>query len=153
MNEKKKKEVFIDGPVPVEKIAAGITSHASMTQIGAHSIFLGQVRADSIDNKEVIAIEYTCYREMAEEVLFSIREETFSKFELSCMHIYHSLGRVNAGEISLFVFTSSRHRRMAIDACSFVVEEIKAKVPVWGKEILNDQSHIWKTNSLPPEKI
>lgn len=153
MNEKKKKEVFIDGPVPVEKIAAGITNHSKMTQIGAHSIFLGQVRADVIDNKEVIAIDYTCYREMAEEALFSIREETFSKFDLSCMHIYHSLGRVHAGEISLFVFTSSKHRRMAIDACSFVVEEIKAKVPIWGKEILNDQSHIWKTNTLPPETI
>ena len=84
---------------------------------------------------------------MADEILFSIREETFSKFQLSCMHIYHSLGLVKAGEISLFVFTSSRHRKMAIDACAFVVEEIKNKVPVWGKEILSDNSHSWKQNT------
>jgi molybdopterin synthase catalytic subunit len=147
MKEHKKKEVFIEGPVSPEKIATSIASHSTQTGIGAHSIFLGQVRADVIENKDVTAIEYTCYKEMADEILFSIREETFSKFQLSCMHIYHSLGLVKAGEISLFVFTSSRHRKMAIDACAFVVEEIKNKVPVWGKEILSDNSHSWKQNT------
>ncbi|OQA06799.1 MAG: Molybdopterin synthase catalytic subunit [Bacteroidetes bacterium ADurb.Bin397] len=147
MKEHKKKEVFIEGPVSPEKIATSIAGHSSQTGIGAHSIFLGQVRADIIDNKEVIGIEYTCYKEMADEILFSIREETFSRFQLSCMHIYHSLGLVKTGEISLFVFTSSRHRKMAIDACAFVVEEIKNKVPVWGKELLNDNTHSWKQNT------
>lgn len=147
MKEHKKKEVFIEGPVSAEKIATSIASHSSQTGIGAHSIFLGQVRADVIDNKVVTGIEYTCYKEMADEILFSIREETFSRFQLSCMHIYHSLGLVKTGEISLFVFTSSRHRKMAIDACAFVVEEIKNKVPVWGKELLNDDTHFWKQNT------
>ncbi|MBL0340360.1 MAG: molybdenum cofactor biosynthesis protein MoaE [Bacteroidetes bacterium] len=147
MAEKKKKEVFVEGPIAPQKIGESIGKHASMKGIGAHSIFLEQVRADEISGKKVIAIEYSCYREMADEVFFTIREAAFSKFDLSCMHIYHSLGRVEAGQISLFVFTSSPHRKKAINACSFIVEEIKAKAPVWGKEILEDESSIWKKNT------
>ena len=62
------------------------------------------------------------------------------------MHIYHSKGIVKAGEICLFVFTSSKHRNMAMDACRFLVEEIKANVPIFGKEIFEDESHQWKVN-------
>lgn len=141
-----KKEVFITGEILPEQIADNIANHNSKKDIGAHSIFLGQVRDDVIDGKKVVAIEYSCYQEMANEILYQIREATFSKFDLSCMHIYHSLGRVDAGKISLFVFTSSKHRKMAIDACTFVVEEIKLKAPVWGKEIFEDETYVWKQN-------
>ena len=61
-------------------------------------------------------------------------------------HIYHSLGRVETGEICLFVFTSSRHRKDAIDACTYIVERIKREVPIWGKEIFEDESYVWKEN-------
>lgn len=147
MEEKKKKNAFTEGPVLPGKIAESIEKHASIHSIGAHSIFLGQVRADEKNGMLVSAIEYTCYRPMADQVMDIIREETFSKFQLSCMHIYHSLGVVKTGEISLFVFTSSQHRAAAIEACSFVVEQIKTKVPVWGKEIFEDKTYTWKKNN------
>ena len=147
MTEKKVKNVFVEGPIPPSKIAQSIEKHSTMHDIGAHSIFLGQVRADEKEGRKVLAIDYTCYREMADLVFHEIREETFAKFHLTCMHIYHSLGYVKSGEISLVVFTSSKHRRMAIDACNFVVEEIKSKAPVWGKEIFEDESYEWKVNS------
>lgn len=149
MSEKKSKNVFVDGPIPVQKIAESIEKHNSMHEIGAHSLFLGQVRADEQNGLLVSAIEYSCYREMADEVMLALREETFSKFQLSCMHIYHSLGRVETGQISLFVFISSRHRSDAIEACSFMVEAIKSKLPVWGKEIFKDNTHNWKKNTDP----
>ena len=72
-----KKTVFIDGPVSPAFIAESISKHSSKTDIGGHSIFLGQIRADQKDGLEVTAIEYSTYREMAEEKLFEIREETF----------------------------------------------------------------------------
>jgi len=50
------------------------------------------------------------------------------------------------GELCLFVFTSSAHRKIAIAATNFFVEEIKAKVPVFGKEIFEDETHQWKVN-------
>lgn len=62
------------------------------------------------------------------------------------MHIYHSLGRVRAGEICLFVFVSSPHRNQVFEALQYVVEEIKNLVPVFGKELFKDDSYQWKVN-------
>lgn len=140
-----KKSLF-NGPISPQKIADSIAHHQVKTNIGAHDIFLGQVRADEIEGKKVAAIDYSCYEEMAEKAFHEIREAAFEKFDLSCLHIYHSTGIVKAGEICLFVFTSSSHRKMAMDSCRFIVEEIKSKVPVFGKEIFEDESHQWKIN-------
>lgn len=147
MIEKKKNKVFIEGAVSPSFIADAIAKHSTKTNIGAHSLFLGQVRNDKIDEQEVMAIEYTTYREMAEEKFFEIREDAFKKYSIICLHIYHSLGRVNAGEINLFVFVSSMHRKDAIDACEEIVERIKKEVPVWGKEIFSNEKFQWKVNT------
>lgn len=146
MEKSKKHKVFQQGPVSPEFIADSIAKHSKKQDIGAHSIFLGQVRNDLHGEHSVIAIDYTAYEEMAEEKFHEIREDAFQKYKLSCMHIHHSLGMVNAGEISLFVFTSSPHRREAIDACEEIVERIKKETPVWGREILSDHNSQWKTN-------
>lgn len=146
MSEKKIKNVFVEGPITPEKIAISIAHHQVKTNIGAHDIFLGQVRADEIDGKIVAAIEYSAYEEMANKVFDEIREAAFDKYELTCAHIYHSKGVVKAGELCLFVFTSSKHRNMAFDACRYITEEIKAKAPVFGKEIFEDETHTWKVN-------
>ncbi len=143
----KKKSCFQNSPITPEFIANSISKHQSKTGIGAHQIFLGQVRADIINDKQVKAIEYTAHQEMADDIFYQIREAAFDKFDLSCMHIYHSLGMVNIGEISLFVFASSTHRKTAQKAIEYLVEEIKAKVPIFGKEIFNDNTHSWKTNN------
>jgi len=141
------KKSLYPGAITPQKIADSIAHHQVKTDIGAHDIFLGQVRADEIDGKKVSAIDYSCYEEMAEKIFHEIRETAFQKYELTCLHIYHSTGIVKSGELCLFVFTSSRHRKMAMDACRFIVEEIKVKVPVFGKEIFEDQTHRWKENS------
>nr|WP_299070964.1 molybdenum cofactor biosynthesis protein MoaE [uncultured Allomuricauda sp.] len=145
--EKKIKNVFVEGAISPNFIADSIGHHQHKTQIGAHDIFLGQVRADEIEGKTVSAIEYTAYEEMANLKFHEIREQTFEKFEITCMHIYHSLGQVKVGEICLFVFVSSPHRRTAFEALQFVVEEIKAHVPVFGKELFEDDSYQWKVNT------
>ncbi|HVM87977.1 MAG TPA: molybdenum cofactor biosynthesis protein MoaE [Puia sp.] len=146
MNEKKIKNIFVQGPVMATFIADSIQKHSTKTEIGGHSIFLGQVRADLIGNKRVAAIEYSAYEEMALEKMHEIRESIFAKHHLTCMHVYQSLGKVEAGEISLFVFTSSPHRKQAIEACTEIVEKIKNELPVWGKEIFEDKTYQWKTN-------
>ena len=146
MEKKKIKNSLVEGPITPEKIANSIAHHQVKTNIGAHDIFLGQVRADTIDGKNVTAIEYSAYEEMANKVFDEIRESAFDKYDLTCSHIYHSTGVVKAGEICLFVFTSSKHRAMAFDACRYITEEIKAKVPVFGKELFKDGEHVWKEN-------
>lgn len=146
MPDKKIKNIFIQGAISAAFIAESIQKHSTKTNIGAHSIFLGQVREDLIEDKKVTAIEYTTYEEMALEKMHEIREDIFAKYAITCMHIFHSLGRVAAGELCLFVFTSSNHRKIAIDACEETVERIKAELPVWGKEQFEDESYQWKEN-------
>ncbi|WP_205958047.1 molybdenum cofactor biosynthesis protein MoaE [Flavivirga algicola] len=147
MKDKKIKNVFRQGAISSEFIGESIYKHQTKTSIGAHNIFLGQVRADIIDDKTVSAIEYTAYEDMANAKFHDIREAAFEKFELTCMHIYHSLGTVKAGEICLFVFVSSPRRKVVFEALEFIVEAIKADVPVFGKEIFEDESHQWKVNT------
>lgn len=141
------KNIFLQGAVSPSLIAEQIAKHSTKTNIGAHDIFLGQVRADVIEGRTVAAIEYTAYEEMALEKMHEIREALFARYPLTCMHVFHSLGQVKAGEICLFVFTSAAHRRAAIDACAELVERIKAELPVWGKEIFDNAEHQWKVNT------
>lgn len=145
--DKPKKSSFIQGQITSEFIGNSIAKHQSKTTIGAHNIFLGQVRADVIDEKTVTAIEYTAYEEMAEQSLHEIRESAFAKFDLSCLHIYHSVGLVKTGEICLFVFVSAPRRKVVYEALEFLVEAIKEKAPIFGKEIFEDESYIWKKNT------
>jgi molybdopterin synthase catalytic subunit len=143
---RKFKNIFIEGPVSPDVIADAVSKHSNKTNIGAHSIFLGQVRSDEKPEGIVEAIEYTAYVEMALEKINHIREEIFSRYSLACVHIYHSLGRVKAGEICLFVFTSSTHRKDAIHACDELVDQIKKELPIWGKEIIDHEKFLWKVN-------
>lgn len=146
MSDRKIKNIFSQGPISATFIAESIQKHSSQTAIGGHSIFLGQVRADETENGKVKAIEYTAFEEMALEKMHEIREAIFAKYPLSCMHVHHSLGEVKTGEICLFVFSSSAHRKAAIESCNEIVERIKAELPIWGREIMENDSHQWKVN-------
>ena len=145
--KKKRKKIFVEGAISSQFIGESIAKHSTKTSIGAHQIFLGQIRADIIEGKKTKAIDFTTYQEMAEEEYYQLREELFLKYDLTCMHVYHSLGMVNAGEINLFIFVSSKHRRQSIDACAELVEMIKKRLPIWGKEIFDDENYNWKTNN------
>jgi len=137
------KSYFIKGAIDPKFISDQISKHSSKHNIGGHSIFLGQVRADEHDGSQVDHIEYSAYEEMANSEIGKIREQAFSKRHLACLHIYHSLGVVNVGEISLFIFVSSKHRKEAIAGMTELVEEIKYKVPIWKKEVLKDKTEKW----------
>ncbi|WP_310379192.1 molybdenum cofactor biosynthesis protein MoaE [Flavobacterium sp.] len=142
-----KKTVFIQGAIPSEFIGNSIAKHQSKTTIGAHNIFLGQVRADAIDGNAVVAIDYTAYEEMANEKLDEIRERAFARYDLICMHIYHSLGVVKAGEICLFVFVSATRRKQVYEATEAIVNWIKTDVPIFGKELFENETFTWKKNT------
>jgi molybdopterin synthase catalytic subunit len=160
--------IFVEGPLSPELVSEILSKHNQRTEIGAHSIFLGQVRSDPMGTPEptktdpmgtpeppesadplahdrVKAIHYTAYEEMALEKMQEIRDRLFERYPLTCLHVYHSLGLVPAGALSLLIFTSAPHRRAAIDACTELVESIKAQLPIWGQELSDNLSH-WKTN-------
>lgn len=147
MTEKTRKNVFINGAISPEFISNSIAKHQSKTTIGAHQIFLGQVRADEIEGKQVVAIDYSAYETMADRVFYEIRESAFEQYELTCLHMYHSLGIVKTGEICLFVFVSAPRRKEVFKAIEFLVEAIKEKAPVFGKELFADETYAWKKNT------
>ncbi|WP_299098274.1 molybdenum cofactor biosynthesis protein MoaE [uncultured Winogradskyella sp.] len=140
------KKVFINGPITPAFIANSIEKHQTKHSIGAHNIFLGQVRADVVNDKTVAGIDFTCYEEMAHPILDDIREKAFKTFNLTCMHIYHSLGEIKAGEVCFFVFVSAKHSKEVYAATEYLVNIVKKKVPIFGKEIFEDESHQWKVN-------
>jgi molybdopterin synthase catalytic subunit len=140
------KKVFLEGAISSDFIAVAIAKHQSKHSIGAHNIFLGQVRADAVGDQKVVAIEYTTYEGMANENLHEIREAAFEKFDLTCLHIYHSLGTVKVGEICIFVFVSAKHRKQVYAATEYLVNRVKQEVPIFGKEILDNFEHQWKVN-------
>lgn len=140
------KNIFIEGAIPPEKIAKSIAAHQSKTGIGGHCIFLGQVRADQINNKTVAAIDFTAQQSMANQLCHEIKERAFGKYPIHCMHIYHSLGRVNTGDLCFFVFVSAAHRTDLYAALEEIVQEIKDTLPIFGKEIFEDDTHQWKIN-------
>jgi molybdopterin synthase catalytic subunit len=147
MNDKTEGNIFVEGPIPAEYIATLIQQYGLNKSIGAYSIFMGQVRRDEIDGSKVAAIEFTTQAEMASDKFHEIQASLFEKYKLTGLTVYHSLGKVNTGEICLFVLTVSAHRAEAIAACSEAVELVKSELPVWGKLILENEAAQWKENN------
>jgi molybdopterin synthase catalytic subunit len=143
------KKILVDGPITQEIMSSILAMLAKKTDTGGHSVFMGQVRADIKGTKRVKAIEYFSYEKMAEAEAGKIKDSILTEFnDVKSVEILHSVGVVMAGEVSLFVLVSAGHRHHAIDACSKAVEMIKATLPVWKKEIFEDNSTMWKENSL-----
>lgn len=142
----KERAIFIHGPIDPNSIAESIARHSAKTAIGAHELFLGQVRADRIDGKDVIAIDFSAYEEMALKEMKAIREETFSKWPLACLHVHHSIGPIRAGELCFMVFASAAHRKEAREAVAFVTDQVKQRLPIFGKEMFASGDHAWKVN-------
>ncbi len=145
-DHEKHSSIFIQGAIPVEKLTRMMEHHRNKTGIGAHDMFIGQVRADVKNNVPVRFIEYTAYEEMALKVYQQLHEAVCSKYQLTCLHTLHSLGIVHAGEWSLVVFASAPHRKDCFDACREMVERIKTELPVWGKEVFENEMSSWKIN-------
>jgi len=102
---------LIDGPVSPGTISEVVTKGRKNSDCGAHSLFLGQVRRDLIDEKQVKAIEYSAYEEMVIMEADKINKTILSEFDdVKTIEIIHSKGLVRAGEISLLVMVSAGHR-------------------------------------------
>lgn len=150
----RRRDIFVEGAIAPAFIAQSIAKHSTQTAIGGHEIFLGQVRADELDRTggkfpapTVTAIEYTAYRDMANEQMTDIREEAFARWPITCLHVHHSIGKINVGELCFMVFASAAHRQPAREAVAYVTDEVKKRLPIFGKEIFAEGGHIWKANS------
>ena len=142
MNSNKYK-YFVNGPIKTEMISGLVSDIRSNPNLGAQSIFLGQVRADKNNKSKVQSIHYSAYAEMAEKEIEKIKKNVLKKYGLLNINILHSLGEVKCGEISVLVLVSSVHRGECFESLKYIVNEIKTKVPIWKKEIYEDGSYRW----------
>jgi len=142
---KMKKHTLVPGPIKSSLIVEYINNLSDDKSAGAHSIFLGQVRNDKINERTIEAIEYSAYVEMAEKEALKIKDIIMSAYtNVNNVVIIHSTGIVKAGELSLFVMVTAGHRDQATRACRHAVEMIKENYPVWKKELFDDDSHRWQ---------
>ena len=118
------------GPVNLTAVVVEVVDE----QAGAIATFLGTVRARSRD-RDVIALEYEAYEEMAEDVMAGIADELLARYDLCKVAMSHRLGRVEVGETSVAIAVSAPHRQDALAACADAIEALKARVPLWKKEL------------------
>ncbi len=137
---------FVQGPISAQKIMDEIQLYNSKKQTGAYSLFLGQVRNDIINGKEVRAIEYTTYTKMVLKKFETLSNRLFEAYDINGLQVLHSLEMVPCGGMSLMVLTTAGHRSAAMDACRVAVDLIKSELPIWGKELFEDGDHVWKKN-------
>ncbi len=115
-------------------------------KVGGIGMFLGTTR-DSFGDKTVVRLEYEGYQPMAIKKIKEIVEKARLKYpELVGVCVIHRLGVVMPTESSIFVLCTSVHRKDALEGVAWLMDEIKATVPIWKKEIYSDGSS-WKENA------
>jgi len=108
---------------------------------GALSIFMGNVRNRGRSGN-VSEIYYESYSKMAEQKMREIENEVQTKWEIKKLVVFHRIGNIRVGETSIIIGVSSEHRQEAFEACKYVIDNVKTRVPIWKKEI-SEEGHKW----------
>jgi molybdopterin synthase catalytic subunit len=109
-----------------------LQGRAMSAAMGAAVYFLGVVR-DSEDGRPIAALEYETFRQMAEHQFDLLFDQAETRWPLDSVRLVHRVGRVAAGEASLWIEVVAPHREEAFAACQFIVSEMKRVVPIWKK--------------------
>ena len=113
---------------------------------GAVSVFIGNVRNRGRSGN-VSEIYYEAYSEMAEQKMREIEKEAQTKWEIKKLVAFHRIGNIKVGESSIIIGVSSEHRHEAFEACKYIINNVKTRVPIWKKEI-SRESQKWADGIL-----
>lgn len=109
---------------------------------GAVVFFTGIVR-DHNSKEKVEGIFYEAYEKMVNEILKKIENEVFKNWNIKKFIAIHRIGYLKVGEISVIVGVSSEHRKEAFEACSYGIDNIKKRCPIWKKEKMESGDSEW----------
>lgn len=128
-----------------------LSARVVRSDTGAVASFSGTTR-DNFDGKRVLRLEYEAYVPMAEAEMRRICATMRSKWDLKVIAMTHRTGLVPIGEPSIEIAVSSPHRRDSLEAVHFAIDELKARVPIWKKEVYDEPeaqepSAAWKANA------
>lgn len=110
---------------------------ASSLNAGAVNVFIGTVR-NAANGKKVLWLEYEAYESMAVGEIKKIMDEASHRWPLLGWAVCHRIGTLKPGEVSVVIAVSTPHRADSFDACEFLIDSIKQKVPIWKKEVFED---------------
>jgi molybdopterin synthase catalytic subunit len=120
-------------PIDIQKVVESATSLGA----GAVQVFIGTVR-NTAHGKNVVWLEYEAYEAMAVAEIRGIIAEASARWPVLGTAVCHRVGTLKPGEASVVVAVSTPHRKEACEACAFIVDELKTRVPIWKKEIFED---------------
>jgi molybdopterin synthase catalytic subunit len=100
---------------------------------GAFAMFEGRVR-DQNEGRPVQALEYEAYLPLAEKEGRRILEEAREKFDILAAECVHRTGSLRLGDVAVWVAVAAGHRGAAFEACRYIIDETKARLPIWKKE-------------------
>ncbi len=114
----------------------------SLKTSGGFVSFEGWVRNHN-QGREVDGLFYEAYTGLAEKEGQQIIEEALARFEISSAGCRHRVGELPIGGIAVWVGVSADHREAAFQACQYIIDEIKTRVPIWKKERYRDGTSDW----------
>jgi len=117
-------------PVDPGAVVAAVTA----PEAGAVVLFVGTVRDHSPGRTGVTHLEYETYDEQVIGKIADVVSETRERWPVLRVAAIHRVGELAVGEISIVVAVSSPHRSDAFEAGRYLIDEIKARAPIWKKE-------------------
>lgn len=136
MTSDKQPERFTDlvvvGPDPIDP--QRLIEFVTAPQCGAIALFLGTVRDHSHGKDGVTHLEYEAYDDVVEQKIQEIVDEARQKWSIERVAAVHRVGSLQVAESSVAVAVGSGHREEAFVAARYVIDELKARVPIWKKE-------------------
>ncbi len=134
-------------PLQLDRLLARVRS----PERGGIATFIGVVR-NHHEGRRVVRLEYSAYDAMADAECQRIVAEAEDRWPVR-VDVEHRLGSLEVGDVAVIVAAAAAHRAQAFDACRFVIEELKRRVPVWKREFFADGSSVWvePVGGRPPE--
>ena len=131
---------------PITLVDADVADAAA----GGIAVFLGTTRAEThADGRELVALDYEAYAEMAEGQLGDLAARAREKWPVVSLTILHRTGRVGLGEASVLIAVATPHRAAAFECCRWLIDTLKAEVAVWKKEVWADGETSWVDPARP----
>jgi MoaE-MoaD fusion protein len=118
---------------------------------GAAVAFEGVVR-NQTRGRKTLYLDYEAYEEMALRQLESLADQALEKFQVRDVAVVHRLGRLEIGETSVLIVVASAHRAAAFEACRWLIDTVKQRVPIWKKEYFEDGA-VWADGEPFPAEV
>jgi MoaE-MoaD fusion protein len=134
-------------PISTEVLVAEI----KRGEDGAVVVFDGIVR-NNTRGRRTRFLNYEAYEDMALRLMHELAAEAITKFGVRAVTLVHRLGRLEVSETSVLIVVASAHRGQAFDACRWIIDTLKKKVPIWKKEHFEDGA-VWADGEPFPESV